>query len=589
MDHQPTVETVGYGNRRTLGKTSGDADFQPLTYPDIRLFQNVLLKGKNLPNGFWSTGGIVPEAVPKPLHKNKTYNSNQTKMKHLILKPVNFIFFLFFLLACSKDDIIQPGPPPPPPGNGGQPIIKGLFKFSLNPELSGQPYHSSNLTAVVNIANENNETIEKTLQLNISGAVTTETLELPVGNYRLTSLKMVYGGVYTHFAAPISGSVRSAQVQKPLSIDFTVHKQGIKEIAVEVLKVNTNDKPQDFGYPSGAFDNGQSDADPFIRVKLRAIMQIGDVLYDSIPASLVISTWNETGEMQTTYGSLKAGVNLVPVLKSAVRYEFRVSKWGTTDMMTLNRPDVDENTVYTLGGSREAKKLKSERVYRQVNGNDVPESKTDYFYDGAGKLLKIEYWLRRLDNSPYLSMTDEFEYQSGKVSKINRTDKTIQSLTGSTSFTYDNQGRITNMYHTESGKQTIADVSYHPSTQEVNIHYTYPGLSYDMNYFMSFSRGNLIMGSAATSHNNTELGRYDHDLNINPYRHMNWPNLFLTNSSKNNVTWQQKEYYGSYPVTDPYSFNYKYDAEGYPTELVKHFRTYITGNYAYSTKTVFIY
>ena len=548
-----------------------------------------MLKGKNLPNGFWSTGGIVPEAVTKPLHKNKTYNSKQTKMKHLIFKPVNFIFFLFFLLACSKDDIIQPGPPPPPPGNGGQPIIKGLFKFSLNPDLSGQPYHSSNLTAVVNITNENNETIEKTLQLNISGAVTTETLELPVGNYRLTSLKMVYGGVYTHFAAPISGSVRSAQVQKPLSIDFTVHKQGIKEIAVEVLKVNTNDKPQDFGYPSGAFDNGQSDADPYIRVKLRAIMQIGDVLYDSIPASLVISTWNETGEMQTTYGSLKAGVNLVPVLKSAVRYEFRVSKWGTTDMMTLNRPDVDENTVYTLGGSREAKKLKSERVYRQVNGNDVPESKTDYFYDGAGKLLKIEYWLRRLDNSPYLSMTDEFEYQSGKVSKINRTDKTIQSLTGSTSFTYDNQGRITNMDHTESGKQTIADVSYQPSTQEVNIHYTYPGLSYDMNYFMSFSRGNLIMGSAATSHNNTELGRYDHDLNINPYRHMNWPNLFLTNSSKNNVTWQQKEYYGSYPVTDPYSFNYKYDAEGYPTELVKHFRTYITGNYAYSTKTVFIY
>jgi hypothetical protein len=106
---------------------------------------------------------------------------------------------------------------------------------------------------------------------------------------------------------------------------------------------------------------------------------------------------------------------------------------------------------------------------------------------------------------------------------------------------------------------------------------------------MSFRGGNMTESSAVTSNNNTELGRYDYDFNINPYVHMDWPNLFLSNSNKNNMTTQYKEYHGSYPTADPYRFNYTYDADGYPTQVIKHFKSPITGNYLFSTKTVFIY
>jgi hypothetical protein len=90
-------------------------------------------------------------------------------------------------------------------------------------------------------------------------------------------------------------------------------------------------------------------------VKIKAIMQIGDVLYDSIPASLTITTWNNKGEMTTTYGSLAAGVNELQVLKAGVKFEFRVTKWGTNDAVTLKKEEIDEKTVYVLGGNKAPK------------------------------------------------------------------------------------------------------------------------------------------------------------------------------------------------------------------------------------------
>ena len=68
---------------------------------------------------------------------------------------------------------------------------------------------------------------------------------------------------------------------------------------------------------------------------------------------------------------------------------------------------------------------------------------------------------------------------------------------------------------------------------------------------------------------------------------MNWPTLFMEHSSKNNVTSQQKQ--ANYATTEPYSFFYKYDADGYPVEVTKNYMSYPSGNFAYATKTVFVY
>ena len=64
---------------------------------------------------------------------------------------------------------------------------------------------------------------------------------------------------------------------------------------------------------------------------------------------------------------------------------------------------------------------------------------------------------------------------------------------------------------------------------------------------------------------------------------------FPPNLSKNNLIEQQKNYSGNIPSAEPYKFEYTYDADGYPVELVKHFKNYRTGEHLFKIKIVYTY
>src|SRR5690606_29395721 len=305
----------------------------------------------------------------------------------------------------------------------------------------------------------------------LSNSVNTATIQLPEGDYKLTGFRLVYGGVNTHFATPFTASDKASGVQHLLKMEFKVLKNTMTNIPVEVLRVLEGETPQQYGYPSGAFDNGQSDANPYLKIKMKAVMQIGEVTYDHIPASLSITSWNDKGEMTTTYSSLAAGVNEIQVLKAATKFEFLVSKWGVNDAITIERQDIDEGTVYILGGSKDAKKLSSERVYKIVNGRDVADSKTDYFYDHTGKLIKIDYWVKKPDNSNLLSMIDWFIYDGNRLTKIKKVNLADNTTLKETQFTYNAQGIMTNMVEKENDFETAAAISYLPAQQNINIQY----------------------------------------------------------------------------------------------------------------------
>jgi hypothetical protein len=186
-------------------------------------------------------------------------------------------------------------------------------------------------------------------------------------------------------------------------------------------------------------------------------------------------------------------------------------------------------------------------------------------------------------------MTDIFEYNGAKVHKISRYNES-NKLTGVTSFNYDHLGRVRSMAQEENGKRTSATVTYTNYTYPgIHIQYTYPDQSYSQDYTMTFYKGNITDGAISISGQSRETGRYNYDDGINPYAHMNWPNLFLSNSSKNNVTAEYKTYFGNHPDAIPYNFNYNYDSDGYPTQLIKSFQSYGDTNYMYTTKTVYTY
>ena len=122
---------------------------------------------------------------------------------------------------------------------------------------------------------------------------------------------------------------------------------------------------------------------------------------------------------------------------------------------------------------------------------------------------------------------------------------------------------------------------------DITIRYTSTTAT-NTTYTMNFAGGNKIQDAASTTSNSNESGKYQYDFNINPYAHMNWPDLYLSNQSRNNLKRQERHFAGAFPTAIPYGFEYTYDEDGYPKELVKTYFSYY-GIYMYTTKTVYNY
>lgn len=326
---------------------------------------------------------------------------------------------------------------------------------------------------------------------------------------------------------------------------------------------------------------------PPASIVLRAVIKVGDIIYDSIPASIGLEIWENQERKSLSYHQLEPGNNRVQLPSTSGIYKIRFSKWGINEELTLAPKDVIADSVYTLGGQKKAKKLKAEYDYVLKEGIYQPERKVEYFYQDDESLKKIVYHAKKANGEPYVSLVSNFDYQEGKLKSILNYDEN-ENQTGSIKFFYDARGRVAGM--TKSGTdEAYADVEYSRQDKEIVIRYTYPGKTYSMLYVMQINEGNLAFYNASTSNHGGEQGNYQYDLQINPYVHMNWPDFMLTHTSKNNIIASSQSYYGAYPVAVASGYNYTYDGDGYPKELVKTYKAYLTGQYLYSTKTVYVY
>ena len=325
------------------------------------------------------------------------------------------------------------------------------------------------------------------------------------------------------------------------------------------------------------------------KIKLRAEMIIGGIAYDSIPGSLMIRSWDNNGQLFTTFYSMTPGTNLLELPDSRVRFNFRLSKWSTTDELEILAQDIKTDSVYVLGAEKEAKKLKTEIVYMLVNGEYKPENKKEFAYHLNGWLDKVTHYGKRPDGTPTVNMTSKFTYNGAKIDRISRSDAN-NIETGHTQFQYNSAGKISAMNDMSGAGQILATVEYsNINREEVVIRYDHQGKNYSPSYYMQFEFGNLVMGTFATADQNNEMVNYRYDLNINPYYHMNWPDLYFSNSSKNNVSVRVQMASGNTVGVIPYDYSYSYDNEGYPKEVVTKYKSDLTGQHAYITKTVFTY
>ena len=327
-----------------------------------------------------------------------------------------------------------------------------------------------------------------------------------------------------------------------------------------------------------------------IKVSLHAVISVGTIVYDSLPAQWSITYWDANNIAHQKDTLLGPGVNLVDLPKGHLRYQFSVNKWGVTSTMTLSKREIQEGVVYTLGGNKQPKKLRAEEISKFVTDQYQPSSKIVYSYNTKG-LSVVDYY-QKFSQFPDLQLTGKhvYNYDGANVNKIDVFDGD-NAQTGFISFNYNAQGtKITNIHQKSHDIETFAavDHSFPTGGAEININYTFSN-GKSMEYNMKIRGGNIAEDLAISPTSGRESGTYRYDYSINPYAHMNMPNVFLSNISRNNLTDQNKTYVGSYPTADLFKLDYTYDGEGYPTEVIKQYRDPKSGELVLKTKTVFLY
>ncbi|HSC54959.1 MAG TPA: hypothetical protein VLC98_15100 [Phnomibacter sp.] len=521
-------------------------------------------------------------------------------MKHLFSHLTLFFFTLAILLIGCDKPIVKPIPGNPPPisiphSNEWRIIVESL---------PGTNAPVQALYAFFSVINAQNDTViaNKKMALSFNNKYATEPIALSPGNFKIVKLFVVDAENKVLYAAPHSGSSAAQMVRMPLALGFALPKLPMVELPVEVVPVAADALPASYGYPEGAFSipkdddgNGNGDETPgnLIDIQIQTVIQVGDIVYDSIPAMLKIKSWNAAGQLSTRDFPLRAGVNKVPVSTLAEKYQFSITKWGITDELNLEKKNFELNKVYKLGGKKQAKKLMSEVNYKFVGDKYVAFSKTEYLYNGTPNLYMIQHYQKNAENKPYIAQVEKFVYQAdGKLMRVLKFDDK-NMLLSTLDMVYNADGDLSHLVQHENGEATTATISHRPSGIDgkygMDIHYQMNPANKYIDYRVRYESGNRVADESNNIEGDLETGKYSYDFEINPYAHMNWPDLFLKNLSKNNLTWQQIRYFKNFPTALPYVFNYTYDDDGYPTELVRHYYSYGTGIFLYKIKTVYNY
>ena len=379
--------------------------------------------------------------------------------------------------------------------------------------------------------------------------------------------------------------MKSSRIITMLIISLTIFFGSCKKDAPEPVKP-TNPGT---GTPQRPSDPGTPDNTMFL-LRVKAAITVGNVLYDSIPATITVRSWDVNNVVHERQVQLNAGMNNLVLPQAHTRFQFTMSKWGLASEVTILRSEIDENTIVVLGGTKAGRKLKAVETFRQVSGVFQPDSKTAYTYRADGSLERMDYFqkLPQYQDLQFIRYAIH-NYENSMVKEILNYNAEGQS-TGFTLFERDINGRIVNMHNKSYDQETYAYVQYGALvlTPSVDIDYLFSNGN-AMEYKMKFNGGNKVEESALSSTGGGEGGTFSYDFNINPYALMNIPDLYLRNLSKNNLVGQQKTYSGSIPSAVPYHYEYVYDAEGYPVELQTSFKTYSTGVHLYTIKTVFTY
>ena len=315
----------------------------------------------------------------------------------------------------------------------------------------------------------------------------------------------------------------------------------IAATTLTACKKDKNDVPAPPPPPTGDF-----------ALKVKAAITVGDVVYDSIPATFTITSWDRSGLMHQRTIELAAGTQTVYLPKAHTKYRIQLA-------------------TYVLGGSKAAKKLSEEVGYQFKDGSYQLYNKMTYTYDNEGRLKEIgNYFINGEEPTPRLELyrVDRFLYNGNRVEKIESIDKQTpgENVIEYSAFTWNGEGKIIGINYGEAGSTASCRMEYtsQGNSELVRVNFFEDNQDNGSRAELKFAGGNRVEEKTFIPNYLTATRRFTYDHNINPYVHIKWPQINLVHESKNNVLEEQPDF-----AAISLKCEYSYDADGYVTEVRK--------------------
>jgi hypothetical protein len=493
-------------------------------------------------------------------------------MKRSTAIATTALFLAALMPAC------QPDAESPVPANPKYSAVLEMAAVLL-PDSPGD-FDRGDLRVSIRLANAAGVPLIDELDLPLlesGGKLVSQPFNVERAGYQITRLMVLDPEGSVLYAIPEAASTKAEETGIALPLAFNIQAEGETRVTAAVLPVNEDDLPEWYGYPSDAFGMR-----PYYSLPVKTTIRIGSVDYDSLGLLVSVLATADGMPSWSKGQALSDGHGTVLLPRQYSHFTVWFEELGLRAEAQFNRDFLPQNQPLELKISGPAKKLKSEERWVEKSGNWELNSRTEYYFRPDGKLQRIDYHLKKL-NDPGLSLLSSktFEWSGDRLLSIEDRGED-NYLFSRMEYAYRADGRIDLIRNEDPNMGSVARFNYHPARQELTgIVYEFENGS-QVNFPVRFKKGNLI--TAFEVEKEEQYDRY-----INPHHHLGYTDFFLLNASRNNITRHHVTAGSAIPTIVPDKSQYMYDGMGYPVERITTFKGFSSGAPAGRDKKVYMY
>jgi hypothetical protein len=284
-------------------------------------------------------------------------------------KLLHFFLFAFLFGGCQKDLEIN--------STGKIAFELASKKLSDDGRVSDSIVPSSILITIETSTGVSFLNNKKIFIYPFGSGYISESIELPIGNYKLTKFIVLNSHDESILAAPVAGSVLAALVSNPLPISFSITGNSSTQVVPEVLPVSSTNDPVQFGYTVFGFNVKK-------RIHSKTFFE-----FDSAKNDLVES-WKDVYKFE---GTLLKEVNSFVIDHNLnILWSRKFFEYNEKNQLTIIKFQPQANANY---------------FHVKQFDHSASETKITMF-EMTDKWKSVEYYTTRKISSTYVQLVDDY-------------------------------------------------------------------------------------------------------------------------------------------------------------------------------------